>query len=97
MCFGCVSGPVPPVSLSEVSPEKPVYLVRPTIFQFLKTVQERRKLCKKLFDHLLSGKVKPVIGASYSLKEVAIAHTEMESRRVAGFVILRASEYISGV
>lgn len=93
--FGNATGAVPPVSLLEVNAKKPVYLIRPSVFQFMKTVEERRAVGKAVFDQWLTGKVKPVINETYPLHDAAIAHADLAARKTTGSIVLITSQQVN--
>ncbi|KAK4155831.1 hypothetical protein C8A00DRAFT_13136 [Chaetomidium leptoderma] len=86
--FGNASGPVPPVDLLKLG-AKNIKLMRPVLFAYIATKEERDAYTKELFELLVAGKVKVKIHEVYPLKEVARAHTDLEGRKTTGKLMLK--------
>lgn len=86
--FGNASGPVPPVSLLDLSARGSLQITRPTLFTFLADFETGQEMAKHLFSKVLDGDVKVNIGQSYALEDVADAHRAMEARETTGSTIL---------
>ncbi|KAJ9150820.1 NAD(P)-binding protein [Pleurostoma richardsiae] len=86
--FGNASGPVPPVDVLRLGP-KNIKLMRPVVFNYLVEQEERDKYSKELFDLLATGKVEVKVHEVYPLKEVGRAHTDLESRKTSGKLVLK--------
>lgn len=86
--FGSASGPVPPFSLAELANRGSLYITRPTLFSHITKRETLEAMTKNLFDMVTSGKVKIEINQRYALKDVAQAHTDLESRKTTGSTIL---------
>ncbi len=86
--YGNASGPVPPFSPLELSKRGSLYLTRPTLFQYIAKASDRARGARELFDVVSSGKVKVMIGQSYSLSNAAQAHRDLEARRTTGSTLL---------
>ncbi|CAM1509554.1 Fc.00g032930.m01.CDS01 [Cosmosporella sp. VM-42] len=71
--FGNASGPVPPLTLHLIA-LKCVKIVRPTLFGYIETREELEYYCKKLFDLLITDKLKLFVHKVYPLSEVSQAH-----------------------
>ena len=50
--------------------------------------------CMDVFDMLIGGHMKPEIGQTYYLKDVARAHADLEARRTKGSTVLVVSEEV---
>lgn len=85
--FGNASGPVPPVSLLQLSP-KSLYVTRPTLNTHLADRAVGEQMASELFEMVASGQVKIAIGARYKLEDAAQAHRDLESRNTTGSLIL---------
>jgi NADPH2:quinone reductase len=86
--YGNASGPVPPFSALELSKRGSLYLTRPTLFHYIAKASDRTRGARELFDIVASGKVKVLIGQSYSLSNAAQAHRDLEARRTTGSTLL---------
>ncbi|KAK4243583.1 hypothetical protein C7999DRAFT_36088 [Corynascus novoguineensis] len=86
--FGNASGPVPPVDILRLG-AKNVKLMRPVLFAYIATTEERTAYTKELFDLLLTGKVRIKIHEVYPLKDVGRAHTDLEGRKTTGKLLLK--------
>jgi NADPH2:quinone reductase len=87
--FGNASGPVPPFPLAELNAHGSLYTTRPKLNDYVSTPEELLEAADALFSAVLSGKLKVQINHAYALKDVAKAHTDLESRATTGAVILR--------
>ncbi|KAK3192088.1 hypothetical protein K4F52_001715 [Lecanicillium sp. MT-2017a] len=86
--FGNASGAVPPVSILKLGP-KNVRLMRPVLFGYVSTRDELEKYAAELFDFIRSGKLEIAIHEVYPLKEAGRAHTDIESRKTKGKLLLK--------
>jgi NADPH2:quinone reductase len=86
--FGNASGPVDPISLSELATRGSLFLTRPALFDFIKTPEELRAAANELFAVVESGKVKIEIGQTWPLAQVADAHRALEARATTGSTLL---------
>ncbi|KAJ4294911.1 hypothetical protein N0V88_005150 [Collariella sp. IMI 366227] len=86
--FGNASGPVEPVDLFKLG-KKNIKLMRPVVFNYIVTQEERQAFCKELFELITSGKVTIKIHKVYGLDEVAQAHSDLEGRKTTGKLLLR--------
>jgi len=85
--YGQASGPVEPLPLSALAPQS-LYLTRPTLFHYTKTKSELLALTKILFDLIQTNKITVTIGQQYLLKDAALAHQNLESRKTVGKSLL---------
>jgi NADPH2:quinone reductase len=86
--FGNASGPVPPVSVLELSRRGSLYLTRPTLFHYIATRAELERGAHELFDVIGRGLVRIEIGQTYPLQDAAQAHRDLEGRRTVGSTVL---------
>ena len=86
--FGASSGPVPPLDLSVLAQKGSLLVTRPTLATFVASRQQLEENSADLFDVVSSGKVKIYVNQSYSLKEAAQAHRDLEARKTTGSSIL---------
>ena len=86
--FGNASGPLDPVNVAKSLQPKGLYLTRPSIMQYTTTREELDEATSKVFEMILTGKVKVKISKKYSLKEISKAHFDLESRALLGPAII---------
>jgi NADPH2:quinone reductase len=86
--FGNASGPVPPVSLLDLSRGGSLYVTRPTLFDYIATPEELAYAAERLFDRMARGVVKSVIGQRFALADAAEAHRALEARETTGSTVL---------
>ena len=86
--YGNASGPVPPISLLELSRRGSLYVTRPTLFHYIATKRELTRAADELFGVLRDGIVKITIGQRHKLSDAALAHREIESRKTVGSMVL---------
>lgn len=84
--FGLASGPLPPFGFADMP--LLVSICRASV----RSVSDNRASlldnARALFEVVSEGHVKPVISATYALRDAGDAHTEMEARRTTGSVVL---------
>lgn len=86
--FGNASGPVPPVSPLELCRAGSVYLQRPTMFDYVRDPAEAARRAAEVFGWVVSKEVKLTIGHVYPLREAAQAHTDLQSRKTTGKLLI---------
>ncbi|WDI32771.1 quinone oxidoreductase [Hyphococcus flavus] len=85
--YGNASGPVPAVAPLELSRRGSLTLTRPTLFHYA-TPDRLPAMAEALFDMAARGALKPKIGHTFKLAEVANAHRLLESGESTGAIIL---------
>jgi NADPH2:quinone reductase len=65
-----------------------LYLTRPVLFDYTRTRSELVASAAALFEVLRSGAVKPIVGQTFPLSEVAEAHRALEARATIGSTVL---------
>ncbi|TWU77278.1 NADPH:quinone reductase [Metarhizium rileyi] len=85
--FGNASGPVPDFSILRLG-EKNVKLLRPKVYGYVSERKDLEKYSAELFEQVASGKVKIAVHDVYPLKEVGRAHTDIESRKTTGKLLI---------
>ncbi len=88
VAFGQSSGLVEPFSVNILSAKGSLYLTRPTLVHYAATADRLRAMAKELFEVVASGAVKIEIGQTYPLKDVALAHRDLEARKTTGSTVL---------
>lgn len=86
--YGMSSGPVPPVDPAKLSEKGSLYMARTTLAHFTATREELLARTSSLFGMVAEGKLKLLIGKKYSLSDAPQAHRDLESRKLAGKLLL---------
>jgi len=86
--YGNASGPVPPFSPLLLAQKGSLYMTRPTLFDFVRTPQQLRKVAGELFRVVKQGKVKVMVNHRYALKDAAQAHLDLANRQTTGSIVL---------
>lgn len=86
--FGQSSGKVPPLEVTELSRRGSLYLTRPTLADYVPTRPELLASATALFERIQDGTIRVADPSRYPLREAARAHTDLESRRTSGSVLL---------
>ncbi|RZJ05633.1 MAG: quinone oxidoreductase [Brevundimonas sp.] len=86
--FGNASGPVPPFDPLRLSRGGSLYVTRPTLFDYVATVEELDASAAALFAVIRSGAVKVEIGQTFPLTNVRDAHEALVGRRTTGSTLL---------
>jgi len=86
--FGQSSGPIPPFNLQMLSQKGSLYATRPTLFTYNAKRQALVESARALFEVVSSGAVDIKVNQSYSLRDAAKAHADLEARRTTGTTIL---------
>lgn len=87
--YGMSSGPVPPVDPAKLSEKGSLYMARTTLAHFTATRGELLARTSALFSMIAEGKLKLLIAREYPLAQAPQAHLDMESRKLAGKLLLR--------
>ncbi|KAA8539777.1 hypothetical protein F0562_026469 [Nyssa sinensis] len=85
--FGQSSGTPDPVPLSALA-VKSLFLTRPTLFHYVETRDKLLETAGELFANVASGVLKVHVNHKYPLSQAAQAHTDLESRKTSGSVVL---------
>ena len=86
--FGNASGPLSEINVPKVIQPKGLYLVRPSMQQYLSTREELNEASKIMFEKINSGKVKIKIFKRYKLNDVVQAHQDLEGRKILGPAVI---------
>ena len=86
--FGNASGPLSDINVPKVIQPKGLYLVRPSMQQYLSTREELDEASKTMFEKISSGKVKIKIFKKYKLDEIVQAHKDLEGRKILGPAVI---------
>ncbi|KAK1566066.1 zinc-binding dehydrogenase [Colletotrichum navitas] len=86
--FGNASGAVPPFDILKLG-QKNLKIMRPVVNNYTATPDELAKYSGELFDMITSGKLNIAIHKVYPIQDVKSAHTDIESRKTTGKLILK--------
>jgi len=86
--YGMSSGPVPPVDPAKLSEKGSLYMARTTLAHFTATREELLARTSALFRMIEERKLKVQIAKTYPLAAAPQAHRDMESRKMAGKLLL---------
>ena len=88
VAFGNASGYVHTLDIKKHINTKGLFFTRPSIAHYTITRKELEDSAAKVFDAILSGKVKIEISKKYSLAEAKKAHEELEARILTGPAVI---------
>ena len=86
--FGNASGPLSDISVPKMLQPKGLYLVRPSMQQYLNTREQLDEAASTMFEKIQSGKVKIEIFKKYKLDEAIQAHKDLEGRKILGPAVI---------
>ena len=86
--YGNASGHPPPLDLLLLAKRGSLSVCRPALSSLTADVPAMRAAAAELFDLVARGVLKIEIGGAYPLQDAAVAHRDIESRKVAGSVLL---------
>jgi NADPH2:quinone reductase len=86
--YGASSGPVPPMDPHHLAPMGSLFLTRPTIGHYTATPDELEWRTNALFELVGQGQLEVHVHERYPLDDAARAHTDLESGRTAGKLLL---------
>jgi NADPH2:quinone reductase len=86
--FGASSGAVPPFDPQILNRKGSLYLTRPTLGNYTATREEMVGRANDLFAWIKTGQLNVRIAAEFPLQQAAGAHHALESRRLAGKILL---------
>lgn len=86
--FGNASGPVDPFPANLLAQKGSLFLTRPTLFDYIVTMNELELAAGALFEVIESGKVRIEIKQRFALKDAAEAHRALEARKTSGSTVL---------
>lgn len=86
--FGNASGPAPEFAPLILSAKGSLFVTRPTLASYTLTPEELQWRASDVLNWIGEGKLKLHIYKTYALKDAALAHQDLESRRTTGKLIL---------
>ena len=78
--YGNASGAVPPINIGILSQKGAIYLQRPSLFPYIATKAMLQAAANDLFSVVAGGHVRPHIGQTFALEDIAEAHRALEGR-----------------
>ncbi|KAL8539538.1 hypothetical protein ACS0TY_001228 [Phlomoides rotata] len=85
--FGETSG-MPDSDPSSALAAKSLVLKRPNLYQYTKTREELLHIASEVFTNVASGVLRPRLNHTYPLFQAAQAHSDLETRKTSGSVVL---------
>jgi NADPH2:quinone reductase len=86
--YGNASGHVPPLDILDLSKKGALSVSRPGLSHYLKEPGALQAAAAELFALVADGTLRIEISRTYPLSDAAQAHRDVESRKVAGSVVL---------
>jgi len=86
--YGQASGPVPPFDLAELMRKGSLFLTRPTLVTHTAKSEDLQAGAAELFDVVKKGAVNIRVRQTYSLRDAAQAHRDLEARKTTGSTVL---------
>ena len=86
--FGNASGPLSDINVPKMLQPKGLFLVRPSMQQYLSTKEELEKAASTMFEKIKSGKIKIKIFKKYKLEDIVQAHKDLEGRKILGPAVI---------
>jgi len=86
--FGNASGAVEPFAPGELSKRGSLFLTRPTLFDYMSTIEEQEAMAAELFGMVTGGKIQIEVHQTFPLARAGDAHRALESRATTGSTVL---------
>ena len=86
--FGQSSGPIEGFTLGHLASRGSLFATRPSLFAYTSTRDDLELSSGRLFDMVLRGVVKIAVNRTFTLKDAAMAHENLEGRRTTGATVL---------
>ena len=86
--YGNASGPVEPFNLALLTQKGSLFVTRPTMNTYTASAKDLQATAKDLINMILKKKVRIEVNQTYSLKDAAQAHRDLESRKTTGQTVL---------
>lgn len=86
--YGNASGPAPAFAPLELQRRGSLFMTRPTLFDYITTVEELDDSAGALFALIAAGQVKIEIGQTFPLAQARQAHEALEARATTGSTLL---------
>ncbi|HEY4636153.1 MAG TPA: zinc-binding dehydrogenase, partial [Rhodospirillales bacterium] len=85
--YGTASGPVEPFPLQRLH-KKSLTVTRPTLATYIASRSDLEAASNAFFKVLREGTVKVPVAGRYKLKDMVKAHKDLESRKIAGALVV---------
>ncbi len=85
--YGTASGPVEPFPIQRLH-KKSLTVTRPTLATYIASRSDLEAASNAFFKVLREGTVKVPVAARYKLKDMVKAHQDLESRKIAGAMVI---------
>jgi len=85
--IGQSGGPIPPIDVNDLGPRRSLTLARPSVMAFIADGEYQRSAARVLEG--LAGGVLQMSGTAYRLRDVALAHSDLEAGRTTGALYLK--------
>jgi len=86
--FGGSSGPVPPFDLIQLSARGSLFVTRPSLWHYVATREELEARARAVLGWVADGSLKLRMEHVYPLDQAGQAHTDLESRKTTGKILL---------
>jgi NADPH2:quinone reductase len=86
--FGQSSGAVGPVDIGILAAKGSLFLTRPTLNTYTASREDLMTAARELFEVVQNGAVNIAVNQTYSLRDAARAHRDLEGRRTTGSTVL---------
>ncbi|HPF26825.1 MAG TPA: quinone oxidoreductase [Steroidobacteraceae bacterium] len=86
--YGNASGPVPPISILELTKRGSLFLTRPSLFGYIAARADLESAARETFAALKAKRFKVQINQRYALRDAAQAHRDLEARQTTGATVL---------
>ncbi|MGH8751746.1 MAG: quinone oxidoreductase family protein [Burkholderiales bacterium] len=86
--YGNASGALPPLETGLLAQKGSLFLTRPTLMTYFAKREDLVKSANELFAVVKKGVVRITINQTYSLREAAQAHRDLEARKTTGSTVL---------
>lgn len=86
--YGNASGPVPAFPPALLAQKGSLMMTRPTLFTFVSTADELKKVAGDLMRVVKSGAVKIEVNHRYKLRDAGKAHSDLAARKTTGSIVL---------
>ena len=86
--YGAASGPVAPFDLGRLAQLGSLYITRPITLDYVRTREELTSIVYSVFKMYQDDKLKVQVNPTYALKDVSVAHMDLESRKTSGKLLL---------
>ncbi|SOB79275.1 NADPH2:quinone reductase [Sphingomonas guangdongensis] len=86
--FGNASGAVTGIGLGALAQHGSLFVTRPTMFDYYTSAEERAAGFASVWDMLARGAIRPEVGQTFALEQVADAHRGLEAGETRGSTVL---------